>query len=59
MAAGFAVATGGVALSHFWFQNVRSGKTNGKNQVISQNVESMWVEFYEGSDAISGYPSTS
>jgi hypothetical protein len=56
MAASFAVATGEVALCHFWFQNVRSGKTNGNNQIISENVESMWVIFFEGLDAISGRP---
>jgi hypothetical protein len=56
MAAGFAVATGGVALCQFWFQNERSGKTNGNHEILSENVESMWVKFYEGSDAISGCP---
>jgi hypothetical protein len=56
MAAGFAVATGRLALCHFWFHNMKSGKTKGNRQTISDNVESMWVKFYERSNAISGHP---
>jgi hypothetical protein len=41
MVVGFAVATDGLASCSFWFQNVRSGKTNGNHKIISENVESM------------------